>query len=61
MKNTSKAQPQYRGNSVRLTVALPLAAFEAIDTASEEFQMSWRQLCQKALRDFAAQLPKSGG
>ncbi len=54
-----KAKPQYRGNRVRFTLVVPTAVFDAIDAASSDFEMSWRQLAQKAIRDFAANLPEA--
>lgn len=53
-----KARPEYKGNRVRFSVVLPTTVFDALDANSPSYDMSWRQLAQQAIRDFAATLPE---
>ena len=55
IKKTKKPQPQVGGSSVKFTVVLSHSDFEILDREAHE-GLNWRQLSQKVLREFAAEV-----
>ena len=51
-----KAAPQKAGKQFRFTVVVTPETFSALENASSD--LTWRQLAQKAIREYAAALPQ---
>lgn len=53
----TKAKPRFKGRTASFSVVIPTTDYEALAAAPGE--LTWRQLAQKAIREFAATLPQS--